>query len=199
MRSCGLEHAELRGPARLISVVAELQQSCPWTATLDGHTMVTWLRSELHEVETAMEVARCAMREASGAQESSRRELVAEVGDVLFDALMLQAVMAREFSFDPSEAWTSAAAKVERRTPYVELWGDGSVARTALEATDLWKREKLRETSDVVRSDADEASDGMSASSQRATVVGSRDRDLFFVFVAGMIVGGALVLRRSDR
>merc|ERR1712146_373500 len=62
--------------------------------------------------------------------------------------LMINAVVSRDFALDPTAAWTSAIQKVERRTPYVPLWGDGSIARTAEEATAHWMAAKKLEKKD---------------------------------------------------
>ena len=48
-----------------------------------------------------------------------RLRLVSELGDVLFDALMLNGACTRAFGLDPEAAWNAAVEKVERRTPYV--------------------------------------------------------------------------------
>ena len=76
------------------------------------------------------------------------RSLQSELGDVLFDALMLNSICARDFGFDPAESWQAATAKVERRTPYMKEWGEKGVsAETSEEAEELWRAAKKEEVS----------------------------------------------------
>lgn len=141
-----VKHCSCTGEQRLFAVVAELMRKCPWTAAMDAPTMLSWMRSELDEVQVALEQLRHeGARDAKGAREA----LISELGDVLFDALMLNALAARDLALDPDAAWSAAATKVERRTPYMELWGDGSVARTAQEASAMWLAAKIRESQPV--------------------------------------------------
>eukprot|EP00419_Tripos_fusus_P014149 CAMPEP_0172737000 /NCGR_PEP_ID=MMETSP1074-20121228/116542_1 /TAXON_ID=2916 /ORGANISM="Ceratium fusus, Strain PA161109" /LENGTH=229 /DNA_ID=CAMNT_0013566313 /DNA_START=218 /DNA_END=904 /DNA_ORIENTATION=+ len=137
-----VKHCQCRGDQRLSAVVAELVRNCPWTATVDASTMISWMRSELDEFKAALEQFR---DEGTEDAKVAREALISELGDVLFDALMLNAVAARELALDPDAAWKAAATKVENRTPYMWLWGDGSVARTAQEASGMWAAAKLRE------------------------------------------------------
>ena len=52
----------------------------------------------------------------------------------------------RDYGLDPKLPWQAAAAKVEARTPYVALWGDGTAtAANADEAMVHWKAAKSRE------------------------------------------------------
>eukprot|EP00591_Stephanopyxis_turris_P012044 CAMPEP_0195518654 /NCGR_PEP_ID=MMETSP0794_2-20130614/13431_1 /TAXON_ID=515487 /ORGANISM="Stephanopyxis turris, Strain CCMP 815" /LENGTH=209 /DNA_ID=CAMNT_0040647669 /DNA_START=153 /DNA_END=782 /DNA_ORIENTATION=+ len=76
---------------------------------------------------------------------NTRKALVSELGDVLFDAIMLEMMCRRDFNLNPSEAWDAAAEKVERRTPYMKDWGDGSEAKTSAEAELMWQAAKLEE------------------------------------------------------
>jgi NTP pyrophosphatase (non-canonical NTP hydrolase) len=131
------EHKRLEGRARLLSVVEELSQSCPWTKSITCRDMVTWLRSECAEVKEALQDAKTSP--------AALQHLTAEIGDVLFDALMLHVVFLREFGVPYSLAWDVAARKIEGRTPYMAAWGDGSVAATAAEAELLWQAAKKKE------------------------------------------------------
>ena len=147
---------DLVGPVRLLEVVNELAAGCVWTQSIAPLDMLHQLRSECDEVE--LEVTRllpnadhhhdgaeapavCHGRDGRGCT----RALVAELGDVLFDALMVHAVFTREFKLDPLAAWKSACRKVEGRTPYMP-WGDGSArADTVEEAEAHWQAAKRRE------------------------------------------------------
>ena len=149
-------HFALRGEERLSAVVSTLIRECPWTATVDGASMARWLRSECDEVTDALR--KYARIRSDGSENSSphgavpvveldaRRSLVSELGDCLFDARLLAAVVARDLSIDSSAPASAAAEKIERRTPYIRRWGDGSVARTADDATRMWRAAKSRET-----------------------------------------------------
>ena len=51
----------------------------------------------------------------------------------------------REYNFGINDAWDTAAKKVERRTPYMKEWGDGSIAKNSEEAEALWQEVKRKE------------------------------------------------------
>lgn len=51
----------------------------------------------------------------------------------------------REYNFGINDAWDTAAKKVERRTPYMKDWGDGSIAKNSEEAEKLWQEVKRKE------------------------------------------------------
>jgi NTP pyrophosphatase (non-canonical NTP hydrolase) len=151
----------LAGPSRLIEVVRELSGGCVWTQSITPIDMLHALRSECDEVE--LELARLPapanatavgsngthIREdaasASATRNEDTSELVSELGDVLFDALMVHAVFSRVYGLDPDAAWNAACRKVEGRTPYMP-WGDGSArADTVAEAEAHWQEAKRRE------------------------------------------------------
>lgn len=143
---------DLVGPMRLLEVVNELAAGCVWTQSIAPLDMLHQLRSECDEVE--LEVTRLLPKGTSQAEPAvchgrdgrgCTRALVAELGDVLFDALMVHAVFTREFKLDPQAAWKSACRKVEGRTPYM-TWGDGSArADTVEQAEAHWQASKRRE------------------------------------------------------
>jgi hypothetical protein len=52
----------------------------------------------------------------------------------------------REYEFGIDEAWQVASEKVERRTPYMQEWGNGvSVAKNSEEAEKIWQTVKTQE------------------------------------------------------
>lgn len=127
-------HKSLQGPTRLFSVVQNLGESCPWTASVDAPTMLSWLESEIAELSEEIRRADCT------------EEIISELGDILFDALMLEMICRKTYEFSPQTAWETAANKVERRTPYMNAWGDGvSTARTPEECEAFWKAAKALE------------------------------------------------------
>lgn len=91
--------------------------------------------SEVHE-----------LREELSRAKISREAIISELGDILFDTLMLEMLLRKEMNFGVNEAWEAAARKVERRTPYMKPWGDGSIlAETMEEAEAIWKSVKRKE------------------------------------------------------
>ena len=106
-------------------------------------SMLGWLSSECKELKEEL----LSLDERSGELDGNeRKKIVSELGDVLFDALMLEMVCRRDLNLNVSEAWEVACEKIERRTPYMSEWGkEGCVAKTAEEATKLWMSEKSKE------------------------------------------------------
>jgi len=106
-------------------------------------SMLDWLSSECKELKEEL----LSLDERDGAfDDNERKKILNELGDVLFDALMLEMVCRRDLDLNVSEAWEAACEKIERRTPYMSEWGkEGCVAKTAEEATKLWMYEKNKE------------------------------------------------------
>eukprot|EP00553_Chaetoceros_curvisetus_P004564 CAMPEP_0204617222 /NCGR_PEP_ID=MMETSP0717-20131115/4257_1 /ASSEMBLY_ACC=CAM_ASM_000666 /TAXON_ID=230516 /ORGANISM="Chaetoceros curvisetus" /LENGTH=177 /DNA_ID=CAMNT_0051630693 /DNA_START=86 /DNA_END=619 /DNA_ORIENTATION=- len=103
--------------------------------------MLGFLESEVHELKDELSLIK---KDVDKMQ--TRDAIVSEVGDILFDALMLEMVIRREYHLDVDEAWQVAAEKVERRTPYVEDWGDGvTVAKTIQDTEKIWQEVKRKE------------------------------------------------------
>eukprot|EP00554_Chaetoceros_debilis_P000860 CAMPEP_0194096256 /NCGR_PEP_ID=MMETSP0149-20130528/57249_1 /TAXON_ID=122233 /ORGANISM="Chaetoceros debilis, Strain MM31A-1" /LENGTH=179 /DNA_ID=CAMNT_0038782225 /DNA_START=486 /DNA_END=1021 /DNA_ORIENTATION=- len=76
----------------------------------------------------------------------NKKEIVSEVGDIIFDVLMLEMAIRREYDIDMEEAWQAAAEKVERRTPYIKEWGDGVTTASTVEDTEkIWQQVKKKE------------------------------------------------------
>ena len=108
----------------LESLVHRLGRECPWTRAQDASDMIYHTRKELLEVE---EVFRDAKRRGDSSAPDSK-ELTKELGDVLFDVLMLIEVTSREHQGVSLEACkASACAKVRKRCPYIF---DGKGAKT---------------------------------------------------------------------
>ena len=64
------------------------RRGCPWFASQSAATMIEWARSELGEVADEL-------KSPAGADPAAAARLDAEIGDLLFDALLLAAVCAR--------------------------------------------------------------------------------------------------------
>mmetsp|Transcript_30808 Transcript_30808/g.35566 ORF Transcript_30808/g.35566 Transcript_30808/m.35566 type:complete len:229 (+) Transcript_30808:121-807(+) len=148
-----LAHKELRGKERLYNVVSCLSKNCPWTISQTSNKMIEYLESEVKELKNELlpveSVKEASMKEEKNAilsVKGNSRAIVSELGDVIFDVLMLEMMLQREYGFDAEEAWQVASEKVERRTPYVREWGDGVTAPTTIEDTKkIWQEVKKRE------------------------------------------------------
>ena len=137
---------------RLNYVVQCLSQSCPWTKSITAKQMVSWLKSEVLELEEELNLC-----SSSTTMNHRKKELVSEMGDILFDVIMLEMILRRDYypninnvpnnnNNEEDDAWLSACEKIERRTPYMKEWGDGkSVATTVEEANILWQAAKKKE------------------------------------------------------
>ena len=98
----GKEHTSLRGRKRLYNLVTCLGNSCPWTATVKSTEMLVYLESEVHELQEeiiSMHSVRDGSDASSGRKHPSysdrKKAMIAELGDVLFDVLMLEMMMRR--------------------------------------------------------------------------------------------------------
>jgi len=126
---------------------------------------MSFLQSEVVELERELELlssnadadaddnddddrsSRMKRKTSTGVVASRNRDaMVSELGDVLFDALLLEATVRRAYGLTEEDAWEKACEKVERRTPYMMEWGNGkSIARNREEAIFLWNEVKGRE------------------------------------------------------
>ncbi len=110
-------------------MVDSLGDSCPWTASITPMQMIGWLRSELDELafelqsaaDLGMGSARGAAREgagrvASGPEVLAEAKLISELGDVLFDALMLNGACSRHYGIDPD---AGTLCRIAACPPYV--------------------------------------------------------------------------------
>lgn len=115
-QSESIPHNQLKGQARLTSVVKYLEKSCPWTASITPLEMLQWLKSELDEIEKELKLLN-AWKEWSekksnnvgdddeiGEEREQRRiaeyecltnALTSEMGDILFDTVMLEMIIRR--------------------------------------------------------------------------------------------------------
>ena len=88
-------HNSLTGRERLYNVVQCLSKSCPWTMTVNANQMISWLQSELQELQTELEKKGRSSLMPSNKLVESRDALVSELGDVLFNSLMLEMMLRR--------------------------------------------------------------------------------------------------------
>lgn len=102
-KNMSISHKALKGKERLCNVVSCLGQSCPWTKSISSKEMLKWLRSELDELEKELEVLdSIKSRKVNGGDGDESlisqrliQSLSSEMGDILFDALMLDMIVQR--------------------------------------------------------------------------------------------------------
>ena len=118
--------------------------------------MLSWLSSECTELQDELRLVNNNITYNDGYNNNNniiisinpsvKKRIISELGDVLFDALMLEMICRREFGFGKEDAWEAAYLKVERRTPYMGAWSDGkTTANTPEEAKEIWQMIKKQE------------------------------------------------------
>mmetsp|Transcript_2998 Transcript_2998/g.9182 ORF Transcript_2998/g.9182 Transcript_2998/m.9182 type:complete len:153 (-) Transcript_2998:83-541(-) len=117
---------------KLENVVSQLGSGCAWLADQTPSSISSHIREEIAEVQECVENG------------MPTEEVEEELGDVMFNVLMLAEVLRRESGgrFRFSRGIRATAEKVMRRSPHV--FGD-ETALTAQEAMALWQREKNKE------------------------------------------------------
>lgn len=110
--------------ARLVEVIAELREHCPWTAALTHESLAGYVLEEAHELIEAIEGADAG---TGGA------ELANELGDLLLQVVLHARLGAESGSFDLASVAHGVSAKLVRRSPHV-FHPDGTL-RTEFSAT----------------------------------------------------------------
>lgn len=105
------------------------ENGCPWVREQDPNSLVTNVQDELNEVKEAL-------------QKNDLDNLAEELGDVLWDVLMLIKVCEDEHAIDVKQSLIDLRDKMIRRRPYV--FGNEK-AETVEEALAIWKRVKEEE------------------------------------------------------
>ena len=85
-------HHDLIGRERLFNLVECLNLDCPWTKSITAKDMIKWLQSEVVELQDEMDLL-CNQNDNNESQ--AKQALVSELGDILFDCLMLEALIRR--------------------------------------------------------------------------------------------------------
>ena len=120
----------------LATLVGRLGRECPWTKSQNTADMLYWTRKECLEVEEVLRT-----KEVDG------DELTKELGDVLFDVLMMIEVSGRDRPAITLESCAaSACGKLRRRSPYLFF---GSVPATVEEAEAAWQAGKQLEQTEA--------------------------------------------------
>jgi NTP pyrophosphatase (non-canonical NTP hydrolase) len=118
------------GIEQLEYVVESVLKLCPWTSETTATDMISFTESEIREVKEEM-----------GAALVNEEDLEEELGDLMFDVLLLMKICERDFhgriSYD--RALQRCAKKIKDRCPHV--FGK-ETAKTKEEAHEIWKRVK---------------------------------------------------------
>ena len=137
-RSVGLSRLDIlkyincygSGIEQLENVVNSVLERCPWTSQTKATAMINYTQSEISEVKE--ELARERVHE---------EDLEEELGDLMFDVLLLLKICQRDFGGKVSynRALKRCAKKIKDRCPHV--FGRETAA-TKEEAHAIWKRVK---------------------------------------------------------
>ena len=131
--------------SELVERVAQLGRECPWTAEQTPQTVLSYLREECSEVEESLNAA---------ASEERTSELASELGDVLFNALLLIEVCARNGGVSVDEAAAASVSKLRRRYPPLF---DGTLGGMSMaQANEAWVSGKAAEEAVSTATQADD-------------------------------------------
>lgn len=118
-------------------VEALVARAEPWTASQTLGSILKYLESEVQEV-------RAEAAALGTSADASAEKLTAELGDLMFDALLAVAVSARDHRVAPAAVYAKACEKVRRRAAY--FFGDApQQVDTLQEAERFWAAAKSRE------------------------------------------------------
>ena len=117
---------------RLVSLVARLRapDGCPWDRAQTLESLRAFVLEETYEVLEAID-------------RGDRRALGEEIGDFIFEGVLLAQLCAEDGDFTVTDSLTSIADKLVRRHPHV--FGNAERARTAEEVLGRWEEAKARE------------------------------------------------------
>ncbi|MBG6217208.1 XTP/dITP diphosphohydrolase [Arthrobacter sp. CAN_A6] len=146
------------GPAldRLLTVVGQLRQYCPWTAALTPTSLRQYLVEECYELVDAVEQVEAEQAGQQVAPESGKEaslldELRGELGDVLFQVVLHAELQHERGTFGLGAVVEGLTAKLVRRNPHV-FRADGSVREhfpaTVGEVVATWQAVKAIEKPD---------------------------------------------------
>ena len=130
----------------LLNVVDSVMRECLWTQEKTADQLVEYTKSELLEVTEAIENRRHDGDDDDGTKAilpHPSDDLESEVGDLLFDALLLARICERDFSDCTLEGMLRRVSeKIVRRCPHVFA---GEVISSSADAAAIWQREKAKE------------------------------------------------------
>ena len=120
-------------------------RECLWTQEKTADQLVEYTKSELLEVTEAIENRRHGDDDdgTKAVLPHPSDDLESEVGDLLFDALLLARICERDFSDCTLEGMLRRVSeKIVRRCPHVFA---GEVISSSADAAAIWQREKAKE------------------------------------------------------
>ncbi|MFT5587762.1 MAG: MazG family protein [Cognaticolwellia sp.] len=120
----------MTGMQHLRSVVARLRKDCPWDAAQTADSMRPYLLEECHETLEAI---------AEGSTSHVREEL----GDLLFQILLISEIYGEQRLFDLDDVAQGIADKMVRRHPHV--YAQCPPAHDAKSTIAQWENDKSRE------------------------------------------------------
>ncbi len=120
----------MTGMQHLKSVVTRLRKDCPWDAAQTADSMRPYLLEECHETLEAI---------AEGSPTHVREEL----GDLLFQILLISEMYAEQGLFDLNDVAQGIADKMIRRHPHV--YADRPPEPNAKSTIAQWEKDKSRE------------------------------------------------------
>ncbi len=126
------EQPSPEGLDRLVSVMHELRQHCPWDREQTHRTLASYLIEETAETIEAIE---------SG----DDTDLVEELGDLLLQVVFHAEIAAERGAFDIDQVAAGISEKLIRRHPYV--FSDGDVPDDLMGSWEARKRAEKRRTS----------------------------------------------------
>jgi MazG family protein len=126
---------------RLVSLVARLRapDGCPWDREQTLESLRAFVLEEAYEVLEAID-------------RGDRRALGEEIGDFIFEGVLLAQLCAEDGDFTVADSLTAIADKLVRRHPHV--FGSAERARTAEEVLGRWEEAKARERAAGASGDA---------------------------------------------
>ncbi len=125
----------MAGVTTLLHTVDNVMTQCPWTQVKTATQLCAYAKSEVTEIEEELKAA------ARG--EDKTAAIVGEVGDLIFDALLLAMIVERDFpGATLRDMLIRVAKKVQRRCPHVFA---GEKCETPAQAAEIWQREKSKE------------------------------------------------------
>ncbi|MBP1634618.1 MAG: Protein mazG [Acidobacteria bacterium] len=126
---------------RLVSLVARLRapDGCPWDREQTLESLRAFVLEEAYEVLEAID-------------RGDRRALREEIGDFIFEGVLLAQLCAEAGDFTVADSLASIADKLVRRHPHV--FGGAERARTAEEVLGRWEEAKARERAAETAKDA---------------------------------------------
>lgn len=112
---------------RLLEIIERSLEKCPWLEKQSIETLLEALASEIEEVTEAV-------------KKNDLANLEEEIGDLIYDALLVAAVAQRDYGIDLESAIQKVVEKISHRKPWL-FWEE----KISLEeAEKIWKERKKK-------------------------------------------------------